>query len=473
MYLHTNNERSGWRMEQEIQQHRGEKLIRVLMLTLTMSVISAFMFNIVLPQIQEEFDLTTSQVSWISSAYALIYAIGSVTYGKLADSYKLKNLLTFGLLFFAFGSLIGLFSQTFGMVLVGRCLQAAGAAVVPATAMLIPVRYFTPERRGAAIGTATVGMALGSALAPVISAFIVSVAHWRWLFAVPLLILLTLPYYRKHLGDEQGISGKLDWIGGGLLAAAVALLLLGVTNGDWRFAVGGFVVLVLFIVRIRFTGEPFVQPRLFKNKRYTFGLIIAFLVSGIGFSLVFLSPLLLSQVHELPSEWIGFAMVPAAIASALLGRRAGKLTDMRGNAYLFYLASGSLIACFVLLSTFTGASPMLISVFLICGNVGQSSMLIAMSKAISTTLPKEHAGVGMGLLSLLNFIAAAMAAGLYSRVLDLGSNSSWNPAYSNTNGIVFSNIFYILAALHVAIMLFHYLLLRRGKSLNVPQSRDL
>ncbi|AJY76970.1 MFS transporter [Paenibacillus beijingensis] len=443
-------------MEEEIRQQNGEKLIRILMMTLTLSVISAFMFNIVLPQIRDEFDLTTSEVSWMSSAYTLIYAIGSVTYGKLADRYRLKNLLTFGLLLFAFGSLIGLFSQTFGMVLFGRCLQAMGAAVVPATAMLIPVRYFAPERRGAAIGTATVGMALGNALAPVIAAFVVSVTNWRWLFALPLLILLTLPFYRKYLDDEQGRPVKMDWIGGGLLAVTVAMLLLSVTNGTWSFAACGLLTLALFIARTRSADEPFIEPRLFRNRRYTLGLSIVFLVSGIGFSLVFLTPQLLAQVHELPPERIGFAMVPAAIAMALLGKTTGTMADSRGHVYVFYLASGSLIASFGLLSTFTAISPFIIAVFLIFGNVGQSSMLIAMSKSISTTLPKEHTGVGMGIFSLLNFISSAMAAGLYSRMVDLGSDFRLNPVYFYTGGVVFSNIYFVLAALHVAILVFYY-----------------
>lgn len=445
-------------METEVQQQTGEKLIRILMFTLTLSVMSAFMFNLVLPQISEEFDLTIAQVSWVSSAYVLIYAIGSVTYGKLADSFKLKNLITFGLIFFAAGSLIGLASQAFWMVLAGRCLQAVGAAVIPATAMLIPIRYFAPERRGSAIGTATVGLALGNALGPVISAFIVSFAHWRWLFCVPLLLLLTLPLYRKYLGDELGKPvKKFDWIGGGLLAATVAMLLLGVTNGTWLFITGGLLVLVLFIIRIRSIDDPFIQPKLFKNKRYTVSLSIVFLISGIGFSLAFLSPLLLARVHQLPPSWIGFAMVPAAIASAILGRKGGKLADLKGNSYLFFLASGSLLICFVLLSTFTGISPVFIAVFLIFGNVGQSFMLIAMSNSISRTLPKEQLGVGMGIFSMLNFIAAAMSTGVYSRVVDFGSDTHWNPAYFYPSGFTYSNIYFVLAALQVGILLYYYI----------------
>ncbi|MCK1995545.1 MFS transporter [Peribacillus muralis] len=451
-------------MEKEVQQQTGEKLMLVLMFTLIISAMSGLMFNIVLPDISKEFNLSISQVSWFSSAYALIYAIGTVTYGKLADSFKLKNLLTFGLILFAIGSLVGLVSQTFWLALVGRCLQAMGAAAIPATAMIIPVRYIAPERRGSALGMAAVGLALGSALGPVISALIVGFAHWRWLFCIPLLILITLPFYRKYLKDEeQGVPGKFDWFGGGLLAAAVALFLLGVTNGTWWIMLVGVLALVFFIARIRTAADPFVQPKLFENKEYLLVLMLAFLINGIGFSLYFLSPLLLSQVHQLTSSWIGFAMVPAAIASALLGRKGGKLADLKGNSHLFFIASGSLLTCFVLLSTFTGSSPFFIAMFLIFGNVGQSFMLIAMSNSISRTLPKEQIGVGMGLFSMMNFIAGGMATGVYSWVVDVGSEGLWNPLNIKPNGFVYSNIFFVLAALHVVILLFYYFQYHRAK----------
>ncbi|OXM83411.1 MFS transporter [Paenibacillus rigui] len=443
----------------------GDKLLRVLMFTLVISMMSGLMFNIVLPEISEEFHLSISQVSWLSSAYFLIYAIGTVTYGKLADSYKLKSLLTFGLLFFAGGSLIGLASHTFWMALAGRCLQAVGAAAIPATAMLIPVRYFTPEKRGAALGMTAVGLALGNALGPVVASLIVSVAHWRWLFAVPLLILITLPFYRKYLGDEeQQGNGAFDGIGGGLLAVAVMLLLLGVTNGVGWYLLGGLLCIGLFIIRIRSAANPFVQPRLFANKRFTLGLIIAFLVNGIGFSLYFLSPLLLSHVQKLEPSWIGYAMVPSAAASAILGRKGGRLADLKGNPYLFFIASGSLLVSFILLSTFTGSSPVFIALFLVFGNVGQSFMLIALSNSVSTTLPKEQVGVGMGMLSLLNFIAGGMATGVYSRVLDAGASIQWNPVQLLAGeGTIFSNIYFVLALMHAAILLFYYLQFGRAR----------
>ncbi|KRF43863.1 MFS transporter [Paenibacillus sp. Soil787] len=448
-------------MNSETMLQKGPILMRLLMFTVMMSSMSALMFNIVLPQISEEFHLTLAQVSWLSSAYTLIYAFGTVTYGKLADRFQLKSLLTFGMTLFAAGSLMGLVSQTFWFALLGRCLQSAGAAAIPAIALIIPVRYFAPEKRGSALSMTAVGLALGSALAPVFSATIVSFVNWRWLFLPSLLILLLLPLYRKYLEhEEKQAPRKFDWLGGSLLAASIALLLLGVTNRTWWYLVVGLATLILFIVRIRTVEDPFIQPRLFRNKKYTIAITLTFLISGIGVSLYFLTPILFSQVYHLGSNWIGFAMVPAAAASALLGRKGGKLADLKGNSYLFSVASGSLIFCFVLLSIFTGISPLWISFFLIFGNVGQSFLQIAMSNSISRSLPKDQIGVGMGLFSMVSFIAQGIAAGVYGIVAAQGSSMHWNPLNVDPNSYLFSNFYLILAALHVGILLFYHVQFR-------------
>lgn len=439
------------------REEKGVILMRLMMFTVTLSSLNALTFNVVIPEISEEFNLTLAQVSWLSSAYTLIYAFGTVTYGKLSDRIQLKSLLTFGLSVFAAGSLIGFISQTFWVALLGRCLQSVGAAAVPAIALIIPVRYFTPGKRGTALSMTAVGVALGGALAPVVSALVVSFANWRWLFLPSLLLLLLLPLYRQYLEHEPKKDSPtlFDWLGGGLLAASISLLLLGVTNRVWSYLPFGFITLILFIVRIRAVKEAFVQPQLFRNKQYAVALFMSFTISSMGISLYFLTPILLSDVYRLSSSWIGFAMVPAAVTAAILGRKGGKLADRKGNRYLFSVASSCLMTCFVLLSTFTGASPFLIPFFLIFGNVGQSFIQIAMSNSISRTLSKEQIGVGMGFFSMVNFIAQGMAAGIYGMIAEQGASFHWNPLHVAQQGGLFSNIYLTLAVLHLAILLMY------------------
>lgn len=437
----------------ETRSGQADKLIRVLAFTMVLSSMSATMFNIVLPEIGKEFKLSFAQVSWVSAIYLLIYAIGSVIYGKLADIFKLKSLLTAGLFVFFAGSIVGLTASAYWMVLTGRVMQAAGAAVIPAIAMIIPARYFPAESRGRALGITATGLAIGSAVGPVVSALMVSVFHWRWLFCIPLLILFTLPLYRKYLCDEQGAGGRIDWLGGGLLAGTVGLFLLTITQGQGLlFGTGSLILLVFFILRIRTAQEPFIQPRLFLNKSYTAGLVLAVLIMGAGYSLPFLTPQLLADLNALNPGLIGFVMVPGAIITAMLGRTGGGLADTRGTPFLFYLAIALNSVCFALLSTFSGTSPLLIAGFLVLGNIGQMFMQVSLSKTISLSLPGEQTGVGMGLLSMLNFLAGAVATGVYGRAVDLEVTRTWNPLNPFPASSAYSNIFTLLVAIQIGML---------------------
>lgn len=440
-------------MEAAVTQPTGAKLLRILAFTTAISVMSATMFNIALPMIAADFGLTLSQVSWVSSAFLLVYAVGTITYGRLADAYSLKHLIAFGLVMFALGSLVGLAARHYWAVLLGRVLQAVGAAVIPAISEIIPARYFPPESRGRAFGIVMTGLALGNALGPVVASLAMSVLHWQWLFCMPLFTLLTLPFYFRHLNDKPQESGSLDWLGGGWFAGATALLLLAITEASWIYAGGSLVLFALFLRRIHTASEPFISPGLFRNKPYVFGLAVMFLATGIGFALVFLSPQLLANVNRLEPGLIGFALVPAAAVTALLGRFGGALADRKGHLFLYVLASVLLAGGFVMLSTFAGMSPVLIALSLIFSNLGQSFLYISLSIAISRTLPEEQTGVGMGLLAMQSFIASAFAAGIYGGIVDRGAGAVWNPLNAHPEAAVYSNIYLALAGLHVLLTL--------------------
>ncbi|WP_119601981.1 MFS transporter [Paenibacillus nanensis] len=57
-----------------------------------------------------------------------------------------------------------------------------------------PIRYSSPERRGRALGITMTGLAVGGAVGPLLAALVMSVAYWRFLFCIPLLTLIALPF---------------------------------------------------------------------------------------------------------------------------------------------------------------------------------------------------------------------------------------------------------------------------------------
>ncbi|MCQ6559392.1 MFS transporter [Paenibacillus mendelii] len=436
----------------------ADKLLRVLVFALIFSVMNGTMFNVALPVIGKEFDLVPSQVSWIMTGYMVVYAIGSIVFGKLADRFRLKDLLTFGLLIFAVGSITGMLAAEYWMIILGRVLQAAGASVLPATAMIIPIRYFPPEKRGRALGTSAIGLALGGALGPVVAGLISSFGSWRLLFLFSLISLVTLPYFRKYMDDERGNAGHIDFLGGGLLAGTVALFLLAITQSNGLLFAAGLILLALFIVRIRSASDPFIHPGVFRNRNFSVGLFIAFITTAMNFGITFMTPQYLASLNGLSPGSIGLVLFPAAIASALMGRKGGKLADERGNSFLVFAASSLMLLCFALISTFIGVSPYVIAVILIAGNVGQTFMQIAMSNTLSRTLDKDQVGVGMGLFSMVNFISGAISMSFIGKLLDNKMSSiRLNPFVTDEGAYIYSNIFMVMCALTIAIVVLYRL----------------
>ncbi|WP_010278471.1 MFS transporter [Paenibacillus senegalensis] len=451
-----------------VQETIGLKLMRFMLITVALSSMSVQMFTIVIPEISADLSLSLSQVSWMTSGYILIYAFGTVTYGKLADRYQLKNILTFGLIIFVLGSLTGLFSSSFAIALAGRLMQAAGASVVPAMAMIIPVRFFAPERRGSAMSMTAIGLALGSVLGPVVSALILSFAHWRWLFVPPMLLLILLPFFRRYLSVPTSSSpSSFDWKGGLILFSAITLVLLGITYSAGLFILLGVLALLVFYFWIRHAEEPFIRPGLFKNNGYRSGLVMTLLVASIANGLFYLSPVMLADVYGLESQWVGYALIPAATASALLGRQGGRLADRKGNVVLYTVAAGLLILCFMLLSASVGVIVIgLIPLILMFGNVGQTFMQVAVANMVSTTLPKEQVGVGMGLFSMTNFVAMGMTTGVYSRLAE--SEVNWGLFHHDSSTAMFSSIYLFLAVLHVVILWYYRTRLAKQASIPIP-----
>ncbi|WP_421000216.1 MFS transporter [Carnobacterium maltaromaticum] len=444
----------------QLSKNELSKLMIILTFVLVISAMNTTMFNVALPTIGEEFSLSPSQTGWIVTSYLIIYAVGSAIYGKLADQYKLKNLITIGIILMALGSLIGFVALNYPLLVIARVMQAAGASVLPASAMIIPARYFTPETRGRAIGVTSAGLTFGIALGPIIAGLILTSFEWNYLFIIPILMFLCIPSFRKYLGNEIGIKSKIDFVGAFLLVATIVSLMLTVSQSSLLLFIAFIVFLIIFIWRIKTATNPFIYPALFKNKAYTLTLLTFALGSGVAFAMPYLSPLMFVEVNHLTPFESGLFMFPGALIAALIAKTGGKIADTKGNSTLAYMSIVLFFICFSLLSFFAGASAYLIMVILILGYVAQSQWQIAMANSLSNTLSKEQTGIGMGLFMLVNFVASSISATFMGKTLSSSSSLNFNPLHIAANGTEYSNIYAVLTIIVVIIAILYTVLLK-------------
>lgn len=434
------------------------------------AVLNESVFNVSTPSIADQFGLSAAGVSWVVTIFFIVFGMGMVIFGKLSDMHSVKKLITIGIVVYSAGSLLGFVLQSwYPGVILSRAIQGAGGSAIPALVFVMVARYFTPKERGRLFGiiTSTASFAVG--IGPVFGGYIAGSFHWAWLFLIPLPVLAAIPSFQKHLPAESRKPGQMDYLGALLLGAAVTMLILFTTETQWLYLAGALVALALFVVQIRRSPEPFVDPSLFANALYRNGLLIGFLIFGTVMSVMFVIPLMLSRVYTLDTESIGLIMFPGAISAVIFGRVAGSLTVKRGSHYVVYLGLGLISLSLLLQSSSIGLWVWYIGIALIMMYIGFSFLQTALAESVTQILPVHQIGVGMGFFNMISTISGAVVTALVAKAMEQELFAfPMHPLLSDSLGYLYGNLILILSLIVAASALLYALSF--GK--RVPQTAN-
>lgn len=425
-----------------------QRIILPLCAIIFFSVLNGVMFNVAIPAIKAEYSLMPSEASWVMTGYIVIFALGSIIYGKLSDNHRVRDLITLGVLLFNVGSFIGIFTVNYPMLIVARSIQAAGASAIPALGMIVATRYFPPRLKGRVLGTFASTVAFSGGVGPIIGGFIAGQLHWRYLFPPTLMTMLVLPYLRRMLPDARPEGGRFDLSGALILGFGVALVLIYITEGITYALVSGLVLLAWFIVHINRAEQPFVKPALFHNRRYRNTIALTFIATGAYFGILFMVPIMLSDLYGHGPRMIGLVMFPGAMSAAFVGTHGGRLADRKGGRFMVFVGVSLYIASFVLLSSIAGEGTLYVGMALVVSYVGFSFLQSSLPHTVSSELLPEDTGIGMGIYTLFFFISGAFSAAVIGKVLDKGlAGTSLNPLTFSAEPRVwlYGNVFISLA----------------------------
>lgn len=416
------------------------RIVLLLCSNVFFSVLNGTMFNVAIPDIARQFRLGPAEVSWVMTGYIIVFALAAVTYGKLADIYPVRWLITVGLLLFNAGALFGFFAAWYPLLIAGRLVQASGGGAIPALSMLVATRYFPPDRRGRVLGAVASTVALAAGVGPMAGGFIAGRLHWRYLFLISMVTLFTLPLFHRILPREQSKPERFDRQGALILGGGVSTLLAGIAQGLlWLFPLG-LLLLFWFARHIRSIESPFVRPELFRNRLYRNGLYTVFLALSAVFGMFFMVPLLLRSVYRLDTLWIGTVIFPGALSAALLGHFGGRLADRKGGEAVVYAGLTLLLAGFLLLAAGAGRGAVAVALCLVVCYTGFSFLQSSLAKTVSITLPREQVGVGMGFYNLVFFTSGAFGAAFFGKMLDLAA-AEWAGARLPQAPTAYSSLF--------------------------------
>ncbi len=325
-----------------------------------LSVIDYGSVLVALPAIETYFDSDLPTVQWIVIGHALVISILLLPMGRLGDMVGRKRVYVGGFVIFVATSAVAGFSVDLSMLIGAKVLQGVGSAMIQGTAMASLISAFPDSERGKAMGTHLSVVGTGVVAGTAIGGFLVSAWGWQAVFLVNVPIgIVTIAVSWFLLPEDFGtrgnrsssspaaaspasgrpVSGRFDWIGAILSGTALLILLLILGQGDrigWTslLTIAGVVATVLFLAvfiwwELR-VASPLLELRLFQRKLVAMGAAAGWVTFLASSSSRFLLTFYLQQVLGHSPREIGLYMMPAALAMAVLGPVAGRLSDRFG-----------------------------------------------------------------------------------------------------------------------------------------------
>jgi MFS family permease len=95
-----------------------------------MDLLDGTIVNVAAPTIRTDLHSSTSALQWVIGGYALAFAVGLITGGRLGDIYGRKRMFVLGAIGFVIASMACAFASSPEMLIVCRLAQGGAAALL-------------------------------------------------------------------------------------------------------------------------------------------------------------------------------------------------------------------------------------------------------------------------------------------------------------------------------------------------------
>ncbi|MFE2041841.1 MFS transporter [Streptomyces sp. NPDC059477] len=404
-----------------------------------MDLVDVTIVNIAIPSIQRDEGASFSQIQWITAGYALAFAAGLITGGRLGDIYGRKRIFLIGVGGFTVASALCGLAANPEMLVASRILQGATAALMVPQVLAIVHATFPAHERGKVFGLFGAIVGLGAVSGPLLGALLTEWnlfgLEWRPIFLINLPVgVAALILGGRFISESKAPRAlRLDLVGVVLVTTALLMLIYPLTHGrenDWP--AWGFVSmagsLAVFAALVAYErgkaardGSPLVELSLFKVKSFAAGIAVQ-TVFGVVMGVFFLVWTLYMQVGL---GWTplraGLTGVPFSVAvSVAAGISVQKLVPRFGRKVLqagaATMAAGVLIYLWEAGRYGLDIAPWQMALPLIVMGVGMGLIVAPLTDAVLSEVPREHAGAASGLVNTVMQMGNALGLGLVSVV---------------------------------------------------------
>jgi EmrB/QacA subfamily drug resistance transporter len=386
----------------------------------------------VLPTIQQELGTSQNTATWVLTAYLLSASVFTPVMGRVGDMVGKRRILVASMAALAVGCLLAALAPNIETLITARVIQGMGGAVFPLAFGIIRDE-FPHDRVAPAVGTLSAIIAAGSGLGIVLAGPIVATLGMRWLFWIPMVVVLVAAFAAYRLVPESPIRtpGRINWFATALLSGWLVALLLGVSQGHaWGWGspgtlgllvlgVGGLVTWIRVELR---SANPLIDMRMMRLPAVWPTNTVALLFGAAMFAAWAFIP----QLVQTPASTgygfgasvseAGLLMLPMLVAMFIAGILSGRLAPLFSfRAQLATGAGFSLLACTLLAVAHAERWEVATGAGLLGLGIGLA--FASMTNLIVHAVPASQTGVASGMNANIRTIGGSIGAGVMSSLV--------------------------------------------------------
>jgi len=427
-----------------VHDPRRRRSILIAVCIALMAVIAAVTgLNVAQPHLALDLEASQSQVLWMINIYAISLAALLLPLGGVGDRLGRKPVLLIGLGVFGIASVASGLAPTTEIMMAARFLSGVGAAMIMPVTLSVITSVFPDKERSKAIGVWTGVAGAGGILGMFLSAVLVDYLSWRWLFALPVVLVAaaTVMALRAVPNSRQISRNRFDTVGSVLSLLAIVGASFALHEGPaigWTatqtlaglaVGAGAFVAFVLWEWR---HPEPLLDIRLFRKRSLTSGSISLTTWFGVQAGVF----IVLYPFFQTVLGWTGLLATVGLMPMALLmmvfssvAPRASARIGPRATIAGGVLLGGLGLALMALLVSVDGGYMSVLPGMVTMG-IGMGLAMAPSTEAITSSLPRERQGVASALNDVTRELGTSLGVALLGAVFAAGYSTAIAPLLS-------------------------------------------
>ncbi len=418
-------------MQEKALDTKTRNLILILFLIgVFMGSLDTGIIGPVLPSIEQSFQLTSRDSSWIFTLFVIAFMIGSPVMAKFSDFYGRKKIFILDVILFGIGSCLIAFSFNIGLIFLGRIIQGFGCGGIFPVAGAFIGDAFPLNERGRALGILGSVFGISAIGGPLVGAALIPFG-WNWCFTINIPISVVLIIFAFYIlpNSQNQRKLKIDYLGIIILSLLAVFLSYGLNRIDSDNFINSlfspevapflimFIILIPIFVKIEKSVQDSIVPiHMLKNKEISIACIET-MCYGIIYSSVIFIPSLVILSMGLNDQLASLMLIPILGANAVAAPILGRILDITGSRTIMAIGTlilaGGLIAIAIYPNNFT--------LFLISGclvGVGLVTIIGAPLRYIvlSEAKPTER-GAGQAIVNMLSSAGQLIGGALIGGVI--------------------------------------------------------